>query len=627
MVPLTQLAFAQVAFAQVALATGLPFQEVQTSEITRELAGGYRAKFQARTERDGSEVPHGDFTLYDPEGRRRVEGFYEDGLRAKKWRFLDEDRQTILRGSYREGLRSGSWTLKYPDGELRAEGKYKGGRMSGAWRFYERDGDRDEPHWGRYEPYVHEPEDRLAGQGISPVVHGQRLDGYAHGVWTFYWPGGQPMLEAEFIRGVPAGAWRFWHPDGSPDPWLFQDVRAESSWPRSLSEDPLPIGLERSAGASPLGFDVTAYAAFAQSPELSSELLGLSEATLTTGEALPGPLADLELDALAPALELLRSCDYAVEEDRERARLALAYAAKALHGHELLPAEQARDPRALKLAAMRAHAVYHLWRASPVQWALELEFGSRPDPGSGDLQGGVLSRPPLGAILEHAPAPVPPAYVARLSGSTFLEGSGGKELERSIAKGLNWLEANQRIDGSWAAADDLYDVGVTALALLSFLAEGNTLTEGSYSHCVDRGVRWLLAQQDLESGRFQRWVLRTDPGTKKQTRLISFSDLYNHAIATQAICELAALSPSPTLIERARPAVQLIHRAQDADYGWRYEVPSDGDNDSSMTTWMSFALLAADRLGAPIAQLPNCPKAERGPGAIGAQERCAGSMR
>jgi hypothetical protein len=586
--------------AHLALSACLAVQETSTTLVTRELPDGFTAEFEVRIDGKGNEVPHGEFTLLDDAGRKRVEGFYENGERSKKWRFLDEDRQTFLKGSYREGQRSGSWTLKYPDGEVRAEGKYKDGQMTGVWHFYESSGERDELHWGRYAPYSDDFDDRRAGLDAGPLASGQRLEGLAHGVWTFYWPTGRPMLEAEFARGFPVGAWRFWHPDGSPDAWMFQGIRGESRWPRSLSEDPIPIGLEQAASGSGLDLDLAAYADLAEPSQLTDELLGLSEASLTTSGPVPAQLAELDFDALPPALDLLRACDYTSEDGQETARQALDYVTQVLRGHGLLPPEQARDPRALKLAAMRAHAVYHLWRNSESPWALELAFGSRPTLDSGDLKGGVLCQPPLKVVHEHAPAPVPLAYAARFSASEHFDRRQGKEVEQAVAEGLDWLATYQRQDGSWAAEDDLYDVGVTALALLSFLAEGNTLTKGNYVDTVELGVRWLLAQQDLESGRFQRWVLRTEPGTQKQTRLISFADLYNHAIATQAVCELAAVSPSPTLIERAKLATQLILWARSPYLAWRYEVPSDGDNDSSMTTWMTFALLAADRLGAPL---------------------------
>ena len=105
-------------------------------------------------------------------------------------------------------------------------------------------------------------------------------------------------------------------------------------------------------------------------------------------------------------------------------------------------------------------------------------------------------------------------------GNRFEGGGGGKGRGPGavpVARGLQWLADHQDEDGKWDAdgfdkhdpAGDrttgpgyaAHDVGVTGLALLAFLGDGHTMKRGRHRDTVVAGVRWLLAQQDSESGR------------------------------------------------------------------------------------------------------------------------------
>ena len=50
-------------------------------------------------------------------------------------------------------------------------------------------------------------------------------------------------------------------------------------------------------------------------------------------------------------------------------------------------------------------------------------------------------------------------------------GKHGKSVEAAVMKALRWLKRNQRPDGSWAGE---HSAGVTGMALLTFLAHGET---------------------------------------------------------------------------------------------------------------------------------------------------------
>ncbi len=177
-------------------------------------------------------------------------------------------------------------------------------------------------------------------------------------------------------------------------------------------------------------------------------------------------------------------------------------------------------------------------------------------------------------------------------------GAGGAPVRTAVDAALLWLRAHQDGDGRWdcdefmkhdggarpcdGAGDPLHDVGVTGLALLAFLGDGSTLRSGPHCDVIKRGVDWLRAQQDADTGCL---------GTASSQHFI-----YDHTIATLALCEAQGLSRYRTL----KPAVQKsldYLQAHRNPYGtWRYQ-PRSGDNDMSVTGWAIMALLSGHEFG------------------------------
>ena len=187
-------------------------------------------------------------------------------------------------------------------------------------------------------------------------------------------------------------------------------------------------------------------------------------------------------------------------------------------------------------------------------------------------------------------------FGGRFGGRRNLRAAGGSGTEQALKDGLEWLKNHQDPDGMWdcdefmrhdppndqctGPGDPLHDVGVTGLGLLAFLGDGNTLRLGPYKDVVTRGVKWLRDQQDFETGLFGEEIGHTF--------------LYDHSIAALAMCEAYYFSKSPLIKGTAQKSVNYILKARNPYGAWRYDVPPVGDNDTSVTGWMVFALKSAE---------------------------------
>jgi hypothetical protein len=124
------------------------------------------------------------------------------------------------------------------------------------------------------------------------------------------------------------------------------------------------------------------------------------------------------------------------------------------------------------------------------------------------------------------------------------------------------------------------DVAGTAFGLLPFLGAGYTHQAGAtgrHGKTVDRGLKFLLAKQHKDGG---------------------FGGMYEHALATLALCEAYALTADPDLREPVQRAVDYIVQAQHEAGGWRYGPRQAGD--TSVTGWQVQALEAGRGAGAKV---------------------------
>lgn len=148
----------------------------------------------------------------------------------------------------------------------------------------------------------------------------------------------------------------------------------------------------------------------------------------------------------------------------------------------------------------------------------------------------------------------------------------------AVQSGLAWLAAHQASDGSYGGLSHYGPhVGITGLAGLAFISDGNTPGRGRYGEVVERALAFVLAHSS-ESG-----LLAAET---------SHGPMYGHGFATLFLAEVYGMTGRPDLRETLRKAVRLIVRTQNDEGGWRYQ-PVRHDADLSVTICQVMALRAA----------------------------------
>ncbi len=178
---------------------------------------------------------------------------------------------------------------------------------------------------------------------------------------------------------------------------------------------------------------------------------------------------------------------------------------------------------------------------------------------------------------------------ARLVG----ERGGTPESEDAVARGLAWLAAHQRDDGSWHfdhrdercngmcrdPGTAATTTGATGLALLPFLGAGEVGEDSQYRTVVERGLYYLGSR-----------MLLTPLGGDLQE-----GTMYAQGIAAIALCEGYAMTGDESLQPVAQHAVDFICNAQHEAGGWRYAPGQPGD--TTVFGWQLMALKSAKLAG------------------------------
>ena len=146
------------------------------------------------------------------------------------------------------------------------------------------------------------------------------------------------------------------------------------------------------------------------------------------------------------------------------------------------------------------------------------------------------------------------------------------DTRKAVENGLRWLKLNQR-DGRWEVLERRSNsIGVSALALMAFLA-----SHQRNDPCVAQGLDALIELQD-EDGCI---------GSRSAREF-----LVMHGIATIALTEAWIMTGKYHYRRAAQRGIDFICEARNPYLVWRYE-PRGGENDSHVTTWMLTALRLA----------------------------------
>ena len=151
-----------------------------------------------------------------------------------------------------------------------------------------------------------------------------------------------------------------------------------------------------------------------------------------------------------------------------------------------------------------------------------------------------------------------------------MENGGSPESEQAVELALAYLAQHQLNNGSWSLSfkdscidncshghkSQSHSTAATGLALLCFLGAGKTSDDETYGIHVRKAIYHLEDKLKRSSGSAY-WVDST-----------SLHQMYEHGIATLALCEAYQLQPSPELKNSCQLAVNFIVEAQFRDGGW-----------------------------------------------------------
>ena len=175
-------------------------------------------------------------------------------------------------------------------------------------------------------------------------------------------------------------------------------------------------------------------------------------------------------------------------------------------------------------------------------------------------------------------------------------GAGGTATETAVLRALRWLKKYQSEDGSWKneprpnppAPDENthlplkpdYPPAMTAMALLTYLAHGETPQSPEFGATVKKAIDWFLANQTAD-GQFKG----------------KDGNNYSQPIAAYALCEAYGLTQHPSIKDAAVKAVTLVVNGQHANGGFNYNLNQEARDDTSYMAWCCQSLKAAKMAG------------------------------
>ncbi len=153
---------------------------------------------------------------------------------------------------------------------------------------------------------------------------------------------------------------------------------------------------------------------------------------------------------------------------------------------------------------------------------------------------------------------------------------GGGLTEGAVIRALRWLKKEQASDGSWPSTKP----AMTALALLTFLAHGETPASEEFGPTVEKAIQFLVGAQNAD-GHFT--------GRDGHD--------YTQPIVAYALCEAFALTKVPMVKAAAEKAILPVLRGQNPSGGFDYNLTPSERDDTSYMGWCAQAIKAAKMAG------------------------------
>lgn len=166
-------------------------------------------------------------------------------------------------------------------------------------------------------------------------------------------------------------------------------------------------------------------------------------------------------------------------------------------------------------------------------------------------------------------------------------GGGGSGTEGAVLRALRWLKKEQASDGSWEKTKP----AMVGLALLTYLAHGETPASEEFGTTVERAIKWLVDNQTAD-GRFNG----------------QDGNGYSLPIAAYALSEAYGMTKVPMLKTAAEKSINIIVYGQHASGGWNYNCNAENRDDTSYMGWCAQAVKAAYLAGLATPGLQDCMK-------------------